>query len=134
MTFSIYTDAAWHIQRGAAFAFVIIRPNGKIVRYSQRINVLCANPTEAELMAIGHAVNFIAKRYPLTASDIILAYSDCKPAIDYLSRKYAKNQRLVAICDIIHSMSPAIIQPQRISDTNEYVYWCHKQARYNTKQ
>jgi ribonuclease HI len=134
MTFTIFADAAWHIERGAAFAFVIISPNGNIYKRSGKIKVPCHNPTEAELMAMGYAVHCIANRNQLTEADCLLVYTDCKPAIDYLSRKYAKNLRLVAIVNIIIGMTKGSIFPTRATEANEHILWCDSRSKLQNKK
>ena len=128
MTITIYTDAAWHIRRGAAFAFVAYIGR-KRYQHAQRIAIETHSPTEAELMAFGHAIHFIASKVTLTAEDIIIIHTDCQPAIEYQCYYGRKNARLRAIANINRTMTPAHLRAVRAPEELADITWCHKNAK-----
>jgi len=127
-------DASWDLRRSyAGWAFHVFRGN-ILHRASGTIDIECRSPLEAELMAIGHACNFIQSIY--RPGDNVVVYTDCLPARNYLSRRHTLNRRCVALANTITDiMEPIVWELRQADPNNKALHWCDWASKsYNEKR
>lgn len=137
-TFIITSDASFNIKRmHFAWAFVLTAPGKPKIKAAGRFPNVPRNPTEAELMAIGHAANCLHLRHELKPGDTIIVNTDCPGALHYLrhhgQRERVHNERLRKITGVVvgtlNQRRGVSIDYRLVPESNPFIIWCHRKSK-----
>lgn len=138
MIYTTVSDASFNLKANIfGWAFQCGQKNARQIRAHGRFNLVPQSPAEAELMAVGHAVNCLHANYQLQPGDHIIIYTDCLTVQHYLRYHSwpvrVKNERLRKLAAVVYG---TIIQVRGVkheirlvSDAdNKHIRWCHSNS------
>ena len=137
-TYYATSDASFNIKRPHyGYAFQAGPKGGIMIRHRDTFRVTPHSPTEAELMAIGHAVNCLQSSFNIQAGDHIVVHTDCKSVMMYIRHlaqpEHQHNQRLRALARVVFgtlTIKKGVTHEIRlVSESNPYLRWCHYQSK-----
>lgn len=130
-TYDIYVNTSMLLREQlASFAFIIQNNNWTICRHAAPITNDCRTSTEAELMAIGHAINYIRLKGDRTAS--IRIHSQSHGAIRFIngtpSDTYNTN-RYVTLVELIREFVYSDMVAVYDNACAKEIRWCDFHAK-----
>jgi len=138
--YTTVSDASFNIKiPHYGFAFQVGPYGGHLIRHSDTFTTIPHSPTEAEMMAIGHAVNCLFLNFPIKQGDIIIVHTDCVAAVNYLKYqafpKHQHNPRLraltLAVFRLLNQKVGVRHEIRLMMESNKFMKWCHYQSKYN---
>lgn len=126
MTYDIFVNSSIFMKHElSSFAFVIKKGEWTICRHAAPITNYCRNSTEAELMAIGHAINYIRLKGNKTASIRIHCQSlTATRHINMACQHYRLSPRCVALVELIRSYIYSDIIAEYAGQECKEIRWC----------
>ncbi len=138
MIYTTVSDASFNIKANIfGWAFQCGPKDQRLIRAHGRFKLQPQSPAEAELMAVGHAVNCLQSNHELKAGDHIIIYTDCLTVRHYLKHHSwpirVRNERLRKLTAVVYG---TIVQTRGvtheirlISDKNNgFIRWCHSNS------
>jgi ribonuclease HI len=92
---TVFTDASFCHRTLAAGYAIWMKTDSGTFRHAAPFKVVVSNPWEAETAALANGIIWAATKFNLNKADMIVAASDCKPAIVSIETGRVSKNKLV---------------------------------------
>lgn len=139
----IHSDASYNCTENLASYAFCVEMHGKVCRYANSLPYKVSSSKNAELLALGHAINFLLHEFKLVSCDSIIVYIDNKRAIEEIEKEssflaYMVKKLWNQLIDKTGSKKNLIVHVKahtlRKGKAYEMNDWCDKNARVELRR